>query len=127
MSGRVIAGIGCRCNCSTEDILFVVGRASAETGTLVDVLAAPALKSDEAGLHEAARRLGVPLILIDAAALSSVQDHCVTRSRRAEQAIGVASVAEGCALAAAGAGGRLLLARIASRTATCALAEGQEV
>src|SRR5579872_5956038 len=94
MSGRVIAGIGCRRNCSTEDILYVVGRASAETGTLVDVLAAPALKFDEAGLHEAARQLGVPLILIDAAALSSAQERCVTHSLRAEQAIGVASVAE---------------------------------
>src|SRR5579872_4552649 len=123
MSGRVIAGIGCRRNCSTEDILSVVGRASAQTGMAVNILAVPAFKSDETGLHEAARRLGVPLILIDAAALLAVQEHCVTRSPRTEQAIGVASVAEGCALAAAGAGGRLLLARIASRTATCALAE----
>jgi cobalt-precorrin 5A hydrolase len=125
MSGRVIAGIGCRRNCSTEDILSVVGRASAETGMPVDILAAPAFKSDETGLHDAARRLGVPLILIDATALSAAQERCVTRSPRAEQAIGVASVAEGCALAAAGAGGRLLLARIASRSATCALAEEQ--
>lgn len=124
MSGRIFAGIGCRRNCSTEDILSVVARASAGTGRLVNILAAPAVKSNEPGLHEAARRLGVPLILIDVAALSAVQMHCVTASPRAEQAIGVASVAEGCALAAAGAGGRLLLARIASDTATCALAEG---
>jgi cobalt-precorrin 5A hydrolase len=123
MSGRVIAGIGCRRNCSTEDILSVVGRASAETGMLVNILAAPTFKSDEAGLHEAARRLGVPLILIDGPALSAAQEHCMTHSPRSKQAIGVASVAEGCALAAAGSGGRLLLARIASRTATCALAE----
>ncbi len=124
MSGRVIAGIGCRHNCSAEDILSVVARASAGSGRLVNILAAPAVKSNEPGLHLAARRLGVPLMLIDIAALSAVQVHCVTTSRRAEQAIGVASVAEGCALAAAGVGGRLLLARIASDTATCALAEG---
>jgi cobalt-precorrin 5A hydrolase len=122
MSGRVIAGIGCRRNCSTEDIVSVVSRASAETGMLVHILAAPAFKSNEAGLHEAARQLGVPLILIDVAALLAVQEHCVISSSRAEQVTGVASIAEGCALAAAGAGGRLLLARIASRTATCALA-----
>jgi cobalt-precorrin 5A hydrolase len=124
MSGRVIAGIGCRRNCSTDDILSVVGRASAETGMLVNVLAAPVFKAGEAALQEAARQLGVPLILIDAVALSSAQERCVTRSLRAEQAIGVASVAEGCALAAAGIGGRLLLVRIAGHTATCALAEG---
>jgi len=124
MSGRVIAGIGCCRNCSTEDIVSVVGRACAETGALVSVLAAPAFKSDETGLHEAARLLQIPLILIDVAALLAVQEHCMTRAPRAAQAVGVASVAEGCALAAAGAGGRLLLARIASRTATCALAEG---
>jgi cobalt-precorrin 5A hydrolase len=123
MSGRVIAGIGCRRNCSTADILSVVVRARAETGMLVNILAAPAFKSDETGLHEAARQLGIPLILIDAAALSAVQQRCVTGSQRAEQAIGIASVAEGCALAAAGARGRLLLARIASSAATCALAE----
>ncbi len=122
MSGRVIAGIGCRRNCSTEDVLFVVARASTKTGMLVNILAAPTFKSDEAGLHEAARQLGIPLVLIDAAALLAAQEHCVTSSPRAQQVIGVASVAEGCALAAAGAGGRLLLARIASRTATCALA-----
>jgi cobalt-precorrin 5A hydrolase len=123
MSGRVIAGIGCRRNCSTEDVLFVVARASTKTGMLVNILAAPTFKSDEAGLHEAARQLGIPLVLIDAAALLAAQEHCMTHSAHAEQATGVASVAEGCALAAAGTGGRLLLARIASRTATCALAE----
>lgn len=123
MSGPVIAGIGCRRDCPTEDILSVVGRACAETGRLVNLLAAPAFKSDETGLHEAARRLGIPLILIDAAALDAAQADCVTRSPRAQQAVGVASIAEGCALAAAGAGGRLLLPRIAGRTATCALAE----
>jgi cobalt-precorrin 5A hydrolase len=123
MSGRVIAGIGCRRNCSAEDVLSVIGRASAETGRPVHVLAVPSFKSDEAGLHEAARRLGIPLMLIDSMALAAAQDHCITRSPHVEQAVGVASVAEGCALAAAGAGGRLLNARIASGAATCALAE----
>jgi len=98
-------------------------RACAQTGRWADVLAFPAFKSNEPALYEAARRLDLPFILVDAIALSAAQDHCATYSSHARRAVGVASVAEGCALAAAGAGGRLLLARIAGGAATCALAE----
>ena len=63
-------------------------------------LAAPAFKRDEAGLHDAARRLGVGLAFVDAPALAAVQPLCPTRSALAEQHAGAASVAEGAALAA---------------------------
>jgi cobalt-precorrin 5A hydrolase len=119
MTARVFAGIGCRRDCAADDILAVVRAA----GRAVDALAAPAFKAGEAGLHAAADALGVPLIFVEPAALAAVQPLCVTRSAPAERATGVASVAEGCALAAAGPGGRLVLARITGARATCALAE----
>ena len=118
----MIAGIGCRRACPAEDIVALVRQAEAASGAAVTALAAPAAKADEPGLNAAASLLGIPLLLIEHAALADVQPRCVTRSACAQRTLGVASVAEGCALAAAGEGARLVLARIASARATCALA-----
>jgi cobalt-precorrin 5A hydrolase len=123
MSNRVVAGIGCRRNCPAEDILAVVWHACAKAGMSASGLAVAEFKASEPGLHAAARHLGLPLVLVDGMALSAAQERCVTRSGHAAQAVGVASVAEGCALAAAGTGSRLVLPRIAFGGATCALAE----
>ena len=119
----IVAGIGCRKDCPTEDVLAVVREACLVSGRAVRALAAPEFKRDEAGLHGAARSLGVPLILVGAADLAAAQPRCVTRSAIAERTTGAGSVAEGSALAAAGAGSQLILPRIAGARATCALAE----
>ncbi len=121
MSG-VIAGIGCRRGCPADAIVTVLRRASALAGQEASTLAAPAFKSAEPGLKEAAQRLGLMLIFVSSAALAEAQARCVTVSARAAQATGVASVAEGCALAAAGVESRLILPRISGDGATCALA-----
>ena len=84
---------------------------------------APAFKAEEAGLHEAASRLNRPLRLIAAEKLAELAPLCPTRSMAAWRAYGIASIAESAALAAAGPGGRLILPRITSARATCALAE----
>ena len=119
----IVAGVGCRKDCPTEDVLAVVREACRVSGRAVRALAAPEFKRDEPGLHHAARLLGVPLILVGAADLADAQPRCATRSAIAERATGAGSVAEGCALAAAGAGSGLILPRIAGARATCALAE----
>ena len=118
----IVAGIGCRKDCPVEDVLAVVREACLVSGRAVRALAAPEFKRHEAGLHDAARSLGVPLILVSAADLTAAQPRCVTRSAIAERAIGTGSVAEGCALVAAGTGSLLILPRIAGARATCALA-----
>ena len=100
--------------------MHLVQTAQARAGCIVGSLAAPDWKCREPGLHDAAARLSLPIAFIDTAALIAVQRHCPTRSIVAERATGVASVAEGAALAASG--GRLLLARITHGDATCALA-----
>lgn len=119
----IIAGVGCRRDCPTEDVLAVVRQACLVSGRAVRALAAPEFKQNETGLHDAARVLGVPLILVGTADLADAQPRCVTRSAIAERATGAGSVAEGCALAAAGAGSVLILPRITGARATCALAE----
>ena len=116
----IVAGIGCRRGCPAEDIVAVVHMAQDRADCRVGALAAPEFKRHEAGLHGAALTLGVSLIFVGAPALAAVQPRCPTRSYVAAHHTGVASVAEGSALAACG--GTLLLARIANGAATCALA-----
>lgn len=123
MSARVFAGIGLRRGCPAQEIVALVRRAGEQAGRTVAALAAPNFKRDEAGLSQAAAELCLALLLIGPEALKAAQPGCVTRSSAALAAVGVASVAEGSALAAAGVGARLLLPRIASVAATCALAE----
>jgi cobalt-precorrin 5A hydrolase len=123
MSRQVIAGIGCRRDCPAEAIVAMLDRACSKAGCPATALAAPAFKADEPGLQLAARQLGLALILVEAGALAAAQARCVTPSARAFLATGFASVAEGSALAAAGAGGRLILSRITAGDVTCALAE----
>ncbi len=118
----MIAGIGCRRACPAADIVALVRVAEAQAGVRVTALAAPAAKREEAGLADAAAQLGLALHWVGDAALAAAQPRCVTRSACAERSLGVAAVAEGCALAAAGAQARLVLPRIASPRATCAIA-----
>jgi cobalt-precorrin 5A hydrolase len=114
----IVAGIGCRRDCPAEDIVVLVRRAEALSHP-IDALAAPAFKADEPGLREAAACLGLPLLFVPDAILVAAQPHCPTRSEAAGRARGLASVAEAAAI---GAGGTLLLPRIASARATCAVA-----
>ena len=116
----IVAGIGCRRGCPAEDIVALVLAAQDRAACRADALAAPDFKRGEAGLHDAARRLGVGLAFVDPSALAAVQPLCHTRSILAERHVGSASVAEGAALAASG--GALLLPRISNGRATCALA-----
>ncbi|AWJ86558.1 cobalamin biosynthesis protein (plasmid) [Azospirillum sp. TSH58] len=130
---RVIAaGIGCRTGCPGDEIAGLL-RAAFEEAALDEAarrtvrLAAPMRKRNEAGVAEAARRLALPLQFVDDSALAAAQDRTRTRSSRVEAAVGVASVAEAAALAAAGPGSSLLLSRRSTPRATCALAISREV
>jgi len=131
-SGRalVVAGLGSRRACEAHEIVALVGeaidRARNHAGIgrcRVTALAAPAFKKDERALLDAATDLGLPLLWIEEAAMHAAEPRCETRSDRALEATGFASVAEAAALAAAGPGSRLILPRINSAAATCALAE----
>ena len=128
----IAAGIGCRAGCSGAEIAGLVRAAFDETALNEATrravrLAAPARKRSEAGVSEAARLLALPLQFVDDSALAAAQDRVRTRSARVEAAVGVASVAEAAALAAAGPGSTLLLPRRSTPRATCALAISGDV
>jgi len=118
----IVAGVGCRRACPAEDIVALVRRAQAIAGCEAAVLAAPEFRAGEPGIEGAAEALALPLAIVDRAALAAAQPRCLTRSARAAEATGFASIAEAAALAAAGPGAVLLLPRIAGAQATCALA-----
>lgn len=120
----IVAGIGSRPGCSGVEIAGLVERAAREAGCRPERLAVPGFRADAAGPKAAAALLSLPLLVVAPDELAAMQPLCPTRSARAEAAIGIASVAEGCALAAAGPGATLRLARVASANATCALAAG---
>ncbi len=117
----VVAGIGCRSACPPEALVAAVRAAEAVSGRTATALAAPDSRAGVA--RAAARALGLPLALVPPAAMHAAQPRCVTRSARALAETGLASVAEGAALSAAGPHATLLLPRTGQGWATCALAE----
>ncbi len=114
----IVAGIGCRPGASAVSILAVLRQAENAAGVRAQALAIPHFRDGEPGLAQAVAALDLKLLAVERDALAAAQDRCVTRSARAEAATGVASVAEGCAIAAAGA---LLWPRIVRDGVTCAL------
>jgi cobalt-precorrin 5A hydrolase len=121
----IVAGIGCRRGTPVAAITAVIDATLARAGLTKDALGAiatAAAKGDEAGIATAAAALGVPLILVQQDELEAAGHRTVSRSERIVALMGVPSVAEAAALAAAGATARLLVSRIAVGPATCALA-----
>jgi cobalt-precorrin 5A hydrolase len=121
----IVAGIGCRRGTPAAAIAAVIDAALARAGVAkdaLDIIAAPAAKGDEPGITATASALGVALVLVPSSELETAGDRAVTRSQRVVALMGVPSVAEAAALAAAGATARLLVSRIAIGPATCALA-----
>lgn len=119
----IVAGIGCRRGASSADILAAIEAARLRhrlSPTAIHAIATIAGKQHEPGLRDAAKTLGLPLLIApEDAAKNAVT---LTRSAASEAATGLPSASEAAALAACGDGGRLLGPRIAIAGATCALA-----
>ncbi len=123
----IAAGVGCRKGTPAEDIEALVLAALASHGlapAALDAVATEASKKQEPGVAGAARRLSVPLVSFPPGDLNRVASAVLTPSPRAQEAKGVPAVAEAAALVAAGRNARLLGPRLASKTATCAIAAG---
>jgi cobalt-precorrin 5A hydrolase/precorrin-3B C17-methyltransferase len=121
----LILGLGCARGCDAEEMWGLV------VGTLEAAGLAPAaiaavgtldLKADEPAVIETARRLGVPLRLFGAAALEAEAGRLANPSEVVFAEVGCHGVAEGAALALAGADGALAVAKRKSANATCAVA-----
>ncbi len=113
-----VAGFGFRGSASLASLLD----AFAQTGGAADAIATVVDKAP--GLAELTRHLGLPLIAVSRSDLGA---QVRPGSDRVTGLYGTGSVAESAALAAAGQGARLVVARVVSADgmAVAALAEGQ--
>ena len=119
-------GIGCERGCPAAEISDLARSVLAEAALAVGAVAAVvsiALKAAEPGIHALAAELGVPARFFSAARLLAETERLSERSQAVFRATGCWGVAEGAALAAAGAGGALVVTKRKSRRATCAVAK----
>jgi len=124
----IVAGLGFRRHvaiAALTDALDAAIRACEAGMAKPAALATAADKASEPALLDLAVRLGVPIIAVAPAEMQRVSHLAATHSKRVAELRGVPSLAETCALAAAGGGARLICPRVANRQATCALAEGE--
>jgi cobalt-precorrin 5A hydrolase len=127
---RLVIGLGFRDRASARsiaEVLDVVATRAAMPG----VARAIAVADDKAahpGLRAAAHAAQLPIEAVAAAALRATDARVATRSEQVKKHRGVGSVCEAAALAAAGAGARLVVTRIVSadRQATAAAAISED-
>jgi cobalt-precorrin 5A hydrolase len=119
----IVAGIGCRSGVTTEQVEAAIEAALKQTARVaLTLIAVPAAKSGERAIVAAVTARGVPLASISQADLEAADARTLTRSKHAQAAMNVHSVAEAAALAGAGSESELLGARIVVGPVTCALA-----
>ena len=120
----IVAGFGFRAAATPESLRDALTRAAgSEAGAIwPGRLATLAAKADAACMRDFAREAGLQVVAVSRA--QAAGQATLTRSPAARAAHGTGSVAESCALAAAGFGARLLGPRVVSgdAMATCALA-----
>ena len=122
---RYTLGVGCARGCAPEELDAlahdVLREAGVAPGAVAGVFSLD-LKADEAAMNALAGRLGVPLRVFDAATLEAEAPRLANPSEVVFAEVGCHGVAEGAALAAAGAGGDLIAAKRKTANATAALA-----
>lgn len=122
----IIAGFGFRAEATARSLKDAYDK----LGGGADAIAVPDDKAGALCFKQLAADLDLPVHKISAETMQSVKTQ--TQAKRVIEKRGTGSVAEACALVAAGAEGRLIAARHISedRMATCALAmaapEGQD-
>jgi cobalt-precorrin 5A hydrolase len=112
-----VAGIGCRRGVSVAAVLAAVE--AARGGRRLDALATVPAKRGEPALAEAARTLGLPLVV---GAVADGDPRLLSRSAASRAATGSGAASEAAALAAAGPEARLVGPRLALGPVTCAIA-----
>ena len=120
----IVAGLGFRSAASVTALADALAALGPDAPAPM-ALATAAEKADAAVLRALAARLGLPVVSVPADRLSGMETP--TRSDRVQERFGTGSLAEAAALAAAGPGARLIVARVTSACgmATAALAAGE--
>ena len=123
-------GMGCERGCDPVEAIELAEKALAESGYARQSLAAIVsldLKADEAAIHAVAAHFGVPARFFDAATLERETPRLKNPSDVVFAEVGCHGVAEGAALAAAGASGELVFPKIKSKGATAAIARSAAI
>lgn len=121
----IVAGVGCRAGASACDVEAAIAAALDRAGLTLQapaVIATAFAKAHEPGIAAAASARGVTFVVVPQVDLEAASARVVTRSERVSELMGIPSVAEAAALAAAGSAARLIAPRIAVGPVTCALA-----
>ena len=133
----LVLGVGCERGCSPEELIELAERVledSSSIGKDSPSWAAQSLagifslnlKADEPAVHALAKHYDVPLRFFSPEELEEETPRLKNPSTTVFQEVGCHGVAEASALRAAGKSGRLLVPKIKSKRATCALAESTE-
>ena len=135
--GFLVLCVGCERGCSPDELIELAGRVledSSSAGKDSPSWAAQSLagifslnlKADEPAVHALAKHYDVPLRFFSPEELEEETPRLKNPSTTVFQEVGCHGVAEASALRAAGKSGRLLVPKIKSKRATCALAESTE-
>lgn len=123
---RVLAiGAGCERGCNPNELVDLVDDVLTRHGLAPQSLACLVsldLKADEPAMHALAARLKVPFRVFDRDALAAETARLASPSEIVAREVGLAGVAEAAALAAVGPQGRLIVDKVKSARATCAVA-----
>lgn len=125
----IVAGVGSRRGVSAQEVCAAVRGALARHNIRlgdVSLMATPALKGSEVGIIRGALDLGLLLVMVPQAQMEAAGTRAITHSERVVALMGVPSVAEAAALAAAGRGSTLIGPRFVLGPVTCALARERE-
>lgn len=122
-------GVGCERGCDPAELSALAHRALDEAGLSprsVALVTSLDLKADEAAVHALAAELGVPARFFSASELEAQTPHLLNPSDVVFKETGCHGVAEGSALAAT-LNGELLVPKIKSERATCAIAKAAAI
>jgi cobalt-precorrin 5A hydrolase/precorrin-3B C17-methyltransferase len=122
---NIAIGVGCERNAKPVELIRLVQTTLSGHGIARDSIAGVYsldLKADEPAMQELARWLGVPFRVFDAATLEAETPRLANPSDTVFAEVGCHGVAEGAALAAAGPTATLIVPKVKSERATCAIA-----
>lgn len=119
----IVAGFGHRASATEESLRDALAQTGA---TGVDAIATPEDKTDSTGWVSFVKALGLDVILVPQDAIATIETPTMSQASQKHRQTG--SVAEACALYAAGVNARLTITRQTStdRLATCAIATSED-
>ena len=121
---KLIVGVGCERGVSSEHLISHIEQVLANNGLseqAIGLITSIDIKMDEAAIHDVARHFGVPARFFSASELEAEKDRLLNPSEVVFSEVGCHGVAEGAALAAVGNEGSLLVSKVKSDKATCAI------